>query len=539
MLVLAVLVYALGLLVPLKDTDGAFYARVAMEMHDTGNYAEIRVKGEDWLDKPHFQFWVTALAYEVFGVHHLAFKIAAFLFTLLGVFYTYRFGARFYSRLHGVLAAVLLVTAYHHILSNEDVRAETYLTGLTIFSLFYFARYLEKKSFGPMLLGCLGLAGLLMTKGPYTIFPVAAGIAGGLLYARRWKEILHWQWLVAAALTLLLTAPTLVLYYLQFDAHPEKVVHGETGVSGVWFFLWESQWGRFAQTGPITRHGDLTEYFHVMLWAYAPWALLGFFALGDTAWRMLRGRPVGETYTWFGFVAMFVVFSFSRFQLPHYIVPIFPLLSVVAVASLLRHPRSRRFRKAFTVLNAGYAFLLAAGIVVLHVLYFDRLPHVDTLVVVVLSALILVVLYRAPGRRLKKIVFGPAILVLLVGYWSNRDFYPDALRYESVAQAVRYVEREGIPPERFVILDKNQCIGDVEMRRWIPDIPLAEFDPAEWRGHWVYARDDHVRQLEEQGVALERIHAFDHFSVTKPTVAFLNKRTRAEAMETYYLIRLE
>ena len=53
---LALLVYAVGMLVPVMEVDGGVYAEISREMYRSGNFLEIYLKGQDWLDKPHFQF---------------------------------------------------------------------------------------------------------------------------------------------------------------------------------------------------------------------------------------------------------------------------------------------------------------------------------------------------------------------------------------------------------------------------------------------------------------------------------------------------
>ena len=59
---LTLLVYAVGLFIPIMEPDAAVYAQVSMEMHDRGDYLSIYHKGVDWLDKPHFPFWMSARA---------------------------------------------------------------------------------------------------------------------------------------------------------------------------------------------------------------------------------------------------------------------------------------------------------------------------------------------------------------------------------------------------------------------------------------------------------------------------------------------
>ncbi len=121
-----------------------------------------------------------------------------------------------------------------------------------------------------IILGSLAVACLIMTKGLFTIIPIAAGIGLSLLYSKNYKAIFNWRWLLALIFIIIFLFPSLYGYYLQFDLHPEKKVFGENNVSGVKFFLWTSQWGRFTNTGPIKGKGDLSFFIHTMIWAFLP-----------------------------------------------------------------------------------------------------------------------------------------------------------------------------------------------------------------------------------------------------------------------------
>ncbi|MBO9572593.1 MAG: glycosyltransferase family 39 protein, partial [Chitinophagaceae bacterium] len=184
--VMTMVVYATGLFVDIMEPDAAVYAQVSMEMHDRHDLLSIYHKGVDWLDKPHFPFWMSAISYKIFGVNTFAYKFPAVLFVFLGALYTFLFGRRFYSALHGFIAVLILITAQHIIISNQDVRAEPFLTGLLIMGLYHFACLVDNKgsskSILHLTLGSLAVACLIMTKGLFTIIPIAAGIGLSLLY---------------------------------------------------------------------------------------------------------------------------------------------------------------------------------------------------------------------------------------------------------------------------------------------------------------------------------------------------------------------
>ncbi len=76
---LAVAVNCSGLGIPILGPDGALYASIAKTMVQRHNYLELFVQGHDWLDKPHFPFWLTALSFRLFGFQTWAYKLPAIL----------------------------------------------------------------------------------------------------------------------------------------------------------------------------------------------------------------------------------------------------------------------------------------------------------------------------------------------------------------------------------------------------------------------------------------------------------------------------
>ena len=534
---LALVVYGVGMLIPIMEIDGAIYANISMIMHDTGNYRDIIYNNADWLDKPHFQFWITALFYKIFGVGTLGYKVPAILFSLLAVWYTFLFGRKFYSNMHGSIAALMLIISQHFILSSHDVRAEPYLTGLTIFSLYYFASWLKDKSFTQLLLGSLGLGILLMTKGLYTIIPIATAIGLSLFYKKQWKDIFHWQWLIVGFLTLIFTMPTLYSYYVQFDMHPEKVIFGKTGVSGISFFFWDSQWGRFTNTGPIQGAGDPTFFLHTLLWAFAPWAFLAYFALYNKTKKLIKSTNKRENYTYFGFIVIFLIFSASKFQLPHYLVPIFPMLAILTTDTLISFGKNQKFLKTFNYIHLLSIILIFLIVPLLQVVFFDHAPTADTIIFLAFCIALIVFIYVGQNNIMKKIIFPVALSVLSVNYYLSRNFYPELLRYQSESEAAFYIKKHQLPVNDVVTYDNNQIIMDVYLHHLVPQY-LIDFPNQEvLQNKFVFISKRGLEALDKGNISWELLETFDDFHVTTLNPEFLNKQTREGTLEKYYLVK--
>jgi 4-amino-4-deoxy-L-arabinose transferase-like glycosyltransferase len=537
----AVLVFVIGLPVTPMEPDAGNYAVVSMEMFDTGNWLGIYLKGQDWLDKPHFQFWMTAASYAVFGVNAIAYKLPAVLFTLLAAFYTYLFGCRFYSRMHGYLAALILLTAQHIITSCMDVRAEPYMTGFIIMALFHFAVYLGNKKFTHLLAGSFALACLIMTKGIFTVIPVAAGIGGTLLYQLRWREIFHWRWLLVLFMIAVFIFPSLYGHYIQFDLHPEKTINGRQGVSGVEYFLWSSQWGRFSNTGSYKGNSDPFFFFTTLLWAFAPWAILAYAALVQKTKQLFSRKPSGEHFTYFGFVTMFIGFSVSKFQLAHYLNPVFPFLAILTTAFILSLRRNKKLLKLLTGIQLLHVFLLLAAGIILHYYFSGDMPHADTVVIAAAAIFLLALLISKKGQYLKKIVFAPAITILAFNYYLNRDFYPALLKYQSKTEVAYYIKEQKIPAEQFISLNADLLYADVILHRNIPyyNTLNRKLEPDILPGKYIYTTEAGLSLLDSLGIKYEPIKAFNDFHITQLTPEFLNRATREKSLEKRWLVKTE
>ncbi len=532
-------VYSIGLFVPLMEPDAAVYAEVAREMYQNDNWLEIYKKDKDWLDKPHFQFWITAFSYKLFGVNAFAYKLPAVLFILLAAWYTYLFGKRFYSRMHGFFAALLLITAQHIIISNSDVRAEAYLTGLTILALYHITAWLQEKQFLHLVAGSAGMACLIMTKGLFTIIPVASGVFFALLYKQQWKEIFSLRWILCMLMVLVFIFPSLYGHYIQFDLHPEKEISGQKNVSGVKYFLWGSQWGRYTSTRPIAGKGEPLFFFHTLLWAYAPWALLGFFALFQKTRQLILRNTTRENYTYFGFVTLFTIFAFSRFQLSYYLNALFPLLSIMTAETILRLARNKKLLKIFTRIQLFQCLLLIIILLLLHNFFSGNFLNWDTILILVAGFGIPLYLLLQKNSRLKKIIFVPAFVVLTINYYINREFYPKLLGYQSESNVARFIQQNNLPADKLICLDLGVIITDVLLQRVIPDYKIDQANSPELEGKLIFTTKNGLQRIQSLGKAYKVLSEFDDFPLTKLSLPFLNKKTRQKTLGKNYLVQME
>ena len=326
LLLLEVFVNFSGITVPFFSNDPALYAAISKTMVHSNDFVNLYVYGVDWLDKPHFPFWMAAASFKIFGISEWSYRLPALLFILLGAFYTYQLAQKFYDVHVGQISVLVLLAAQHLLMSNTDVRAEPYLLALIVGSVYHFYILFQRFSFFDLVLGSLMAACAVMTKGIYALVPIGAAIVGQASFTHQFRNLFRWRWLLAGLFTAVFMMPEVYAVYVQFDKHPEKIVFGRTAVSGVKWFLWSSQFSRFVNNGPITRsRGDVFYYMHTLLWAYAPWCLLFYFVVINRIIAIIKKRKVQEYITVSAIVPMLLFFSLSKFQLNFYTNILLPL----------------------------------------------------------------------------------------------------------------------------------------------------------------------------------------------------------------------
>jgi len=341
-------------------------------------------------------------------------------------------------------SALILLTAEHTILSSFDVRAEPYLTSLIVAAVYYYLVFQSSARKRHLLLASLCTACAVMTKGPFALIPIGAAIAGPLIIAGRARELLRIRWILALLLVLVGIAPELYALYQQFDRHPEKVIFGQTGVSGIRFFFWDSQFGRFLNFGPIRGSGDPTFFLHTTLWAFLPWSLVLYAAVFTTLRNGVRRKPAREWVTTCAALTTFILFSLSRFQLPHYLNIAFPFFAIITAQYVFSLDRGTILRRVQYSVIAVMMIALAC----LHLIFRPQIANVPmslVIVILVLFAIAAPTLLHASARE--RILGRSLTAVVIVSCYLNGFFNSRLLRYQGGSSVARYVNSEfaGIP----------------------------------------------------------------------------------------------
>jgi 4-amino-4-deoxy-L-arabinose transferase-like glycosyltransferase len=420
--------YCFGLFVPLMDNDSAHHANIALHMHLTGDYVSLVDHAGDYLDKPHLHFWLAAFSYKLFGVTSFAYKLPSFLFTILGVYSTYRLGQSLYNKETGKLAALLLASAFAFILANNDVRMDAILTSCIAVATWQLVDFIQNRKLVNVVGAALGLALGFCTKGHIAVFVPAVAALFYLLYKKDWKLLLDWRWLALIVLFAVFIAPVVYCYYLQFNQHPEKVIRGKDHIDGVKFILFNQSVERFSGTmGSDAKH-DYLFFLHSFLWAFAPWSIIAYIALAGRIKSFFKRKD--EWLSTGVFLVILLVVSFSGFKLPHYLNIVFPSTAVMAASFILSKQQDERWSKRIYLVQLIISVILLLGATIINAWAFPVRSTWVIIGVVLLLAAVFYFLKSTVYNTLQRSIGMSLAVMAFLFFLLNANFYPQLLKYQ-------------------------------------------------------------------------------------------------------------
>ncbi|MFT4033034.1 MAG: glycosyltransferase family 39 protein [Siphonobacter sp.] len=521
------LVYAVGLFVPLFDSDPAHHAMIALHMAKTGDFVDLMDRGRDYLDKPHWLFWTAALSFKAFGVTSFSFKIPSLLGSILGFYSTYRLGKLLYDEETGRLAALIHATAYAQFLANMDVRMDAFLTAFVVFSVWMLVAFVQSGSWLYLIGSGLALALGFATKGGIGLVMPLLAVGIYLLYDRNWKAIFQWKWVGLILFTGIFISPILFCYYLQFDQHPEKVVRGMTNISGIKFILLGQSVERF-QGDAWGKDGsnDHFFFFHTMLWAFLPWSFMSYWALIRS---MIRFKALPEMLTLGIIVVMLTILSFSQFKLPHYLNLLFPFMSIQLSSQLFSSSGKTIHR---ILIGQIVVVVLMFGIAIFLNGFMVPVAGIPNQIVAVLVALgLLIVAFLQKPAFLRMIALSVAgIVIAFMGM--NANFYPQLFRYDAGYEFAKEAKQEPQISESFDLYRITSYTFDY----YTNSIHRPYLEGSIPKGRWIMTDSTGLTDIRKANIPIVQIRSTPHFHLTMLNGEFLNPETRLKACEKRYLI---
>lgn len=524
--------------VGVMDIDASQYAEISREMMESNNWLQLFDRGIDYLDKPPFLFWISALGMKIFGVGNFGFKLPSILFALFAIYATYRLARLLYGDATGRMAALIFGTCQGMFLMTNDIRTDTVLMSWVITAVWLIKEWDVHRKLHHLLLGCAAMAFGMMSKGPIALLVPIFCFGTDWVLKREWKKFFQWQYLLGIVMIAILLIPMSIGLYQQFDAQPGKTVNGLTGVSGLRFFYWSQSFGRITGESPWNNGAGLDFLFSNMLWSFLPWVFLFIPALIIKVVQLFRQKfrlqPGQEWITAGGFILAYLALGSSRYQLPHYIFVVFPLAAIMVAAMLKdffegKYTQLYNFFKPFQWI---VSFLLMIGSLLVVTFVFPGGVLWSTLWVIAIAVL----LFLALKKNLQPKMFWLSVTaIMLTNFFLTNHFYYNLMDYQLGNQMAEYIEQEDIPASDIV---QYRMKDPLNAFHFYAEAVITKDSTAITHGKYVLTQDEGLAVLSGQGYEYDMVKKGKCFRISELKPAFLNPATREESMQDYYLLQI-
>lgn len=530
----SLLVYLPGLWVDVMDVDAAQYASISREMADNGSFLEVMHRGENYLDKPPLLFWLSALMFKIFGPGNLVYKLPSFLATLLGFYSLFRLTERWYDRKTGLLAVLILSTSLAWYQFNNDVRTDTMLAGFVIFAVWQLDSFSRSNKARYLLGGFAGIALAMLSKGPIGLIAPAMALGGHWMLRKEWKQIFRPGWILGLLFTTLLLLPMFSGLYRQY------------GWEGPYFFLWKQSFGRITGENVWSNDAGYFYFTHIFLWSFAPWSLAAIAALYFRLKHSFQHgfRQIVPQHEWIsiaGWLLPFAALSLSQYKLPHYVFVTYPFTAMF-LAGFISARISERNEAIPSILKRSLQVFPPIMLLLALVIPIFIFPPTGILAIVLTACLAVWMLAgwywrKANGNALDRWILAGSLAAIALNFQMNSYFYPNLLRYEAPALAARDIRALNIPIEQFRHAPQACNIHAFEFYTGYISPYWHGNDIRICKPYYTLCRRNTLDSLKESGCDYKVFKTYADYRPTTLRLNFLNRQTRAAAVDSLFLIR--
>lgn len=528
LLLLILGVHILGLFGDIFNGDSALYASISKNMASSREYFILNaIVQPNWIDKPHFAFWIWSFFIQIFGNTSFAFKLPSFLAFLILLRYVYLFSLKYYEKKIAWTAIIILSSSLHIFIATNDVRIDLFLVCFMMAAIYHYQSYfLENSLFHIIVASCYACMAV-MTKGIYVIIPILVSILIPILQQLRSYKIIWWHWILSASIFIVGISPALYALKVQFANFDNSPILGQKASNYLQFFFWDSQFGRFqSNLGQVQSTGDPSFYIHTLLWAFAPWSLL------LPLFFLIKKNILKEYVALSCFIVLIVVLSISKTQLSHHCLILLPFLSVLTAVV---------FRANFwRVQNRFFEYFLCIIVLIVLVvsiyctkLVFGSIWHSYMILPLAILSIILIWSYI---NKIDRILICLLSISLYIGLYIQLIFYPEILRYQSGKNLATCSSKYS------VIDELHNFFGNISLFNYYGNKKIVNIqgisDLVKGKKYLVYTGEYGLSEIKKSNIKYRIICQSFDYRTTVLTSRFLDKSKRREVVETYYLIEI-
>ncbi|MCB0696381.1 MAG: glycosyltransferase family 39 protein [Chitinophagaceae bacterium] len=338
----------------IQTWDESRLAVNAFEMFKTRNWwvTTFMWQPDMWNTKPPLLIWLQVASLKIFGINELAIRIPSAIAAVITCLFMYWFLVkRFQNKLLAIAAPAILIVSEGYT-RLHGIRTGDYDALLTMFTTMYILYfYLYLKEFKPryLLLTAVTLTLACLTKGIHALIFMPALLALAIYYKRLPRILTSWAFYTGLVFFIVIIPGYYLLREYHNPGYLAAVAQNELG-------------GRFF--GVLENHREPAEFY--FMWLYqsgAMWLLL--YAWGMNMSVRSKSEEIRNlaAYLTVAALSFLVIISFAETKLFWYVIPTYPLLSIlaaIAVHSIFTPvPKSKDKKYIILVVSAVIVYLLA------------------------------------------------------------------------------------------------------------------------------------------------------------------------------------
>ncbi|HHL42515.1 MAG TPA: glycosyltransferase family 39 protein [Hellea balneolensis] len=516
---------------PVIDRDEARYAQASVQMIESGDYINIKFQDRARNKKPAGAYWAQTLSVNLFsdtGARAIwAHRLPSVFAALIAVMAVYWGGIRMLGREVALMGAVLLSISMLFVFEAHIAKTDALLCAMSALVLASLGVLRNGGGRTASILFWIALGAGVMIKGPLLPILVILCVVSLVI----WERDLSWLkplgfWLGPVVFALIVLPWTVLIFK-------------ETGGD----FFKDAIGGDLTPKlkGGQERHGGPPGYYLMGIWVFfwpaSLFLLAGFsFALRAAFNKAVKTGPVARSarllLCWT--VPFWIMLEIVPTKLPHYPLPVYPALALMAGASALTLTQVREFKylrhiSAFLFLVVSIA--LPAGILFAQARYGDY-PSWSFAVmglVIVLAFFAAIQMWKGHGRPAIWLSLLAALLINIASYQfilpSLSDFrvaerIGKALKSEGyripLNPAVNLISTQYTEPSLVYHLGTHILLGQPQKRLQQANLKSGDIVVIDKKKEPTAHFNDQIKhKLANKGLCLEPLFSLNGFNYAK------------------------
>ena len=326
------------------ETSEARYAEIAWEMYHSGDYLHPRLLEIGHYHKPPLTYWITVVAYHLFGVSAWSARVFLQLALLVQVGLVFRIGRLLFNdRTIALGASVVYASMPAVIIGTRGLTTDTYLATWVLLFVWAWLAFKRRGDYYYVLIAYAALGLGFLTKGPVVLI-VPLSVAWAINQLIRGGKAPGWLHALGVLLMLLIGLSWFIKLYTENAQFLDYFVLDHTVRR-----LATNQFGR-----------NKPFWFYWML--VPPLAFPWFLMILPPLFKNLR-QPVGLPHLFLSWVVVpLVFFSIARSKLILYVLPVFP--GIALMTAWYWFQLDSVLQKKWTTVFVVFAFVVVLGLLV-------------------------------------------------------------------------------------------------------------------------------------------------------------------------------